>query len=86
MQRGYTPLYYASEQGRNDLIQLLIEHGAVVDLPTDVSDSQVLTWHCRQALCTWIHYFTVQIFKCTPVADYMTIGALNFPPRRERQF
>ena len=37
MQRGYTPLYYASELGRNDLIQLLIEHGAVVDLPTDVS-------------------------------------------------
>ena len=37
MQRGYTPLYYASEQGRNDLIQLLIEHGAVIDLPTDVS-------------------------------------------------
>ena len=37
MQRGWTPLYHASKQGRNDLIQLLIEHGAVVDLPADVS-------------------------------------------------
>ena len=37
MQRGWTPLYHASKQGRNDLIQLLIEHGAVVDLPSDVS-------------------------------------------------
>ena len=36
MQDGNTLLYYASYQGRNDLIQLLIEHGAVVDLPTDV--------------------------------------------------
>ena len=37
MQRGITPLFNASYQGRNDLIQLLIEHGAVVDLPNDVS-------------------------------------------------
>ena len=37
MQRGYTPLFDASYQGRNDLIQLLLKHGAVVDLPNDVS-------------------------------------------------
>ena len=38
VQKGKTPLFYASEQGKNDLVQLLLEHCAEVDLPADVSN------------------------------------------------
>ena len=37
MQKGCTPLWYASEQGKTDLVQLLLEYGVDIDLPTDVS-------------------------------------------------
>ena len=39
VQAGYTPLWYASRYGRNDLVLLLLEHGAKVDLPNDVTSS-----------------------------------------------
>ena len=36
-QNGRTPLYWLSAYSRTELVQLLLEHGAEVDLPNDVS-------------------------------------------------
>ena len=36
-QNSGTPLYWLSVYGRTEVIQLLLEHGAEVDLPNDVS-------------------------------------------------
>ena len=37
VQKGFTPLFHVSLAGRTDLIQLLLDHRAVVDLPNAVS-------------------------------------------------
>ena len=40
IQVGFTPLHYASQNGHTDIVELLIDHGAVIDVPTKV---QVIT-------------------------------------------
>ena len=36
IQIGYTPLHYASLNGHTDVVELLIDHDAHVDVPTKV--------------------------------------------------
>ena len=36
IQRGGTPLHYASESGHTDVVELLIDHDAHVDVPAKV--------------------------------------------------
>ena len=35
-QAGFTPLHYASQNGHTDIVELLIDHGAHIDVPTKV--------------------------------------------------
>ena len=37
LQRGVTALFLASQCGHTQVVKVLLEHGAHVDLPTDVS-------------------------------------------------
>ena len=48
MQGGWSLLSGASYEGRTDLVQLLLDHGANIDLPDDVS-SRVLTAHVHSS-------------------------------------
>ena len=36
IQEGVSPLYIASEEGHDDVVQLLLDGGARIDLPTKV--------------------------------------------------
>ena len=45
-QDGNTPLWLVSADGRTELVQLFLQHGAEVDLPTDVSDDFILCTLC----------------------------------------
>ena len=36
IQRGVTSLFFASQEGHTSVVQLLLEHGAQVDLPDNV--------------------------------------------------
>ena len=38
-QIGYTPLHYASRNGHTDVVEMLIENGAQIDVPAKVSKS-----------------------------------------------
>ena len=37
LQDGYTPLIIASQEGHTDVVEVLLNHGAEVDLPQKVS-------------------------------------------------
>ena len=37
LQDGYTPLIAASQEGHKDIVEVLLNHGAKVDLPNKVS-------------------------------------------------
>ena len=36
LQIGFTPLHYASQNGHTDVVELLIDHDAHIDVPTKV--------------------------------------------------
>ena len=42
MQTGESPLYFAAQDGRKDIVQLLLDHHANVDLSTDVRHSNTM--------------------------------------------
>ena len=54
MQTGESPLGFAAQDGRKDIVQLLLDHHANVDLPTDVRHSNTM--------------YTIHIDTCAPVA------------------
>ena len=44
LQKGVTALYFASQCGHIKVVKVLLEHGAQVDLPTDVSHMFLIRW------------------------------------------
>ena len=49
LQNGFTPLIAASQEGHKDIVEVLLEHGAEVDLPDKVS------------VCVSYHYLADQL-------------------------
>ena len=47
------PLFYATYSGRQDLVELLMEHGADVDLATKVSKSVERLHECLSHTVLW---------------------------------
>ena len=54
IQTAVSPLWCAAHDGRTDIVQLLLDHHANVDLPTDVRHSNTM--------------YTIHIDTCAPVA------------------
>ena len=54
IQKGKSPLYIAAHIGHRDIVQLLLDHHANVDLPSDVRHSNTM--------------YTKHIDTCAPVA------------------
>ena len=42
IQKGASPLWCAAHDGRKDIVQLLLDHHANVDLPNDVRHSNTM--------------------------------------------
>ena len=49
LQDGTTPLFLASQEGHKDIVEVLLNHGAEVDLPNKVS------------VCVSYHYLVRQL-------------------------
>ena len=59
MQNGFTPLYIACTFGQAKIVEMLIQNGALIDLPTKVVIIQLL-WFVIKFLpmsTGWIHTF-----------------------------
>ena len=49
IQDGVSPLYMASQEGHDDIVQLLIERGAGIDLPAKVQYRQCMALEWAKA-------------------------------------
>lgn len=47
---SYTPLHQAAQQGHNNVVRYLLEHGASPNVHTSVIIFEILTSLCRKAL------------------------------------
>ena len=63
LQNGYHPLYEASGNGDLECVELLLDRGAQIDLPKDVS------YHCNMYYqCSLAMHMTVSLmYVCTPL-------------------
>ena len=64
VQFGWTPLYTASSNGHDKVVQALLDHGVQVDVQDEVSDISCI--HVK--LC-----ITSKVNKATLVTQYITL-------------
>ena len=67
IQIGFTPLHYASWNGHTDIVKLLIDHGAHIDVPTKVGVNIYLAT-CMTYIVT--HSGGGQFYYCSVVSMY----------------
>ena len=63
LQKGQHPLYTASSNGELECAKLLLDHGAQIDLPTNVSYHCNMYYQCSLAM----HMIVSLMYVCIPL-------------------